>query len=384
MYVPAQTVMELLQVSRRQLLRWHQDGVLLRHGSGLGSYSDRELDVFLATHARNFAETPRLRDLLGKRVVFVQPKVAGARMDIGQSYLRYLQKLYLPHIRFPGDGAPARFSLQGVLEILVLMKESVSADLLARACGNSVRSQVVRAIKAGVLQRVPSPEHDRTTPYVSRASAQLFLRRRLPAWVEPLSWLTAAAQSDFRLVPQREAAIMLGVAEYDATRVIHARHGLYVAAEDGKNVMVWRGWIEKQLAVERPLQVSDLSRIFDVTEQTIGKWRVLGLLVCPIEDHPHPREAPYLLRSCWIAYVRMHCSPGYERAAWHFVEWRMMQEQPPRLLNLDEVARRLGRTKQMVLAWAHSGVILGVELPSRDWCFEESHVNRYAGRLRQR
>lgn len=369
-----------LGVTRRPLYQWNQDGLLRWREYGV--YESDDVDAFLMAHAYNFPYMPSVAHFRSNELELVDLQVVQEQLSVSRMYARFLAQRHLAHIQFPGVSGHFRVNRQDLMALSCQMRNSVSVEWLAAAVGLT-RQTIVRAVAAGELVRVPGPESDRKKTHVSGATATRYLRWRLPTWVSVEDWASECSRPDFALVDASTAAVMLGISEHNAPAELNARRARYTATTLGLYMQVSLAWITEQLQIEPSYRAADVARLFDVTEETVKNWRRKGLITCSIKGHPHPREARYLMRPCWIAYFRANCSPGYKGVAWHFVEWRVAHASPPPLLTLEEVSRRLGRTEQTVLRWTRKGRLQGVLLPTSGWVFDSNGIAKVMRALRR-
>lgn len=382
--VPAQAVLAYLRIPQVFLDRWSKDGSLPQVLPGY--YDSDRLDVFLQTHACHLGRqsSPYSIQLGTGELQLLTAAEVQQRMGIDRPYLRFLTRHFLPHFKLPGGKSGyLRYSAAGVDSVMHDIQYRISAKDAYIAIGLATHQQVFRLVKAGKLRQVPPPERERRATYVYFPDFVKLLRERLPEWVETNQWLWDCSILDDPFVGLKQAAEMLGVAEYTITAHLEAQRARFIRGSDGKNIHVSYMWVQEQLVEEHVLGVTDVARLFECHVATVEGWHRSGLIECPIERHPHPNDAPYLLRPCWIEYVRRHCSPGYERTAKHFVEWRLGHSEPPRLLNNKQVSARIKRDPGTVRRWAEKGRLQGVRTPGGLWVFDSQNLTKTARILRR-
>lgn len=374
MIILARDVESWLRVTRRPLYQWHTDGSLPRQDSH--TYDSVAFDRFLAACAVNYKEPPTAEDFVGGRLQLLTPEEAQDLLGVDTSYFRFLSRLWLPHLKFPGVGGRARYGLWELQAVRAAMTQSVHATEAGYYLGHTTQRSVVRAVAAGEIIGAPPAPANRKAVHVYWPSFVAYLQERLPDWVTVEQWVEDCRQSG--VIAGSDAAEMLALDPRSILHDLEARQGRYVHSyvTAVPIPMVSLQWVAEQLQSEPVFHIGDVARMFGVSLAQVAAWRADGLIRCPIDAHPHPPEVPFLQRPCWLAYFRRNCSSGYERAAMYFVDWRRTQEQPPSLLTASDVAAVLGRDTRRIIQWAQKGKINGIQSPDGTWLFDHRQVRR--------
>ena len=165
----------------------------------------------------------------------------------------------------------------------------------------------------------------------------------------------------------------------DTFRELERRRAYFIyrmSGSVGYTAMVSPLWIAAQLAEDRPLTIRQLGNIFGLDDSTAQWWLRKGQIVCCISGHAHTHEDRYLWYSCWLAYLREHCSPTLRQAMPQFLNHQVFAAEPYRLLGVREAAASLGCDEWRFRVLVHKGLVPCIVAPSGKFRFRPRWVQR--------
>lgn len=366
-----------LQLNVKTLTAWNKNGFLPYDADGL--YSVDKINAFLAAVGRYFDPPLTWEQLASGEVVLLSPTEASKRFQVSSERLLHLAERHsVPYLLFPNERRYHVAALTWAVGTLTYAGATVDLAFAMRATGyekiewfkNELAPAILRVSRRLVVMEEPFHE---------------YLRARLPPWISVEDWLDDVDYMEGPLKSGKATAIMLGVSTYGIVRELEQRRALFLTRyrSDGwVSVFVSPIWIHAQLEQDQPLAVTDLAQLFTVHPASVQRWIRSGLVYCLIAEHTHTEHDLPLWRSCWIAYLRSHCTPELQSRMLRFGIWRLTAENPAPLLTSAELMRHFGCSSPTLNNWVQQGKLNAIYTPggelrcARAWVkeFERRHA----------
>lgn len=372
-----------LKVSERTVFYWQKD----EHFSGSrGVFDLSEVNAFLARCTHNAdSSPPTFDDLRSKRCVLATNEEAIEAFATDRHHLRaFSKRASIVYLQFPGRAGILRYSVQSLNAAVAALEPSVSAHFVLHATGYSAISELKRTPGLKAVYNPWATTSDRV--HMGEAGFREHLRGHLPSNVTVDDWIEDRRATNEPLKSAQEAIEVLGLPDRGDVRnnQLLRRLGAHYITNCRNSMLISPLWLRAKFEQEQPFHPDALAKLFDVNKSTVMRWSAEGLLVCSIATHNHDGSDAFLKRSCWLRYLRTHCSDGLQRAMWQFLANRTAVGNPQPLLCTADLVRFSGRGKKGLTAWAKRGGLEGIYLPNGTFRTTEAWARRSGLRLKRR
>lgn len=309
---------------------------------------------------------------------------AGVALGIPRRKLREeLDRRGAYYVMRPQDSRAAVRVLPSWVRAEVEHSEPLEAHEVARLFDVGVSTPRTWEFRGHIVCPIPGHVHAEGARYLYRscwvailqAGCSANLRRTMSHFVAS----RLATANPKPLLSLSQAAAYAGVSPATLVHWMRRRAVPYISSPTGAPLFL-EAWVRRFRDSPkyhyRPLTAQEVGRLFDVDSGSVTDWQRAGRIRCSVQGHVHDTGDRFLWRSCWIAYLKSHCTQGIQGEMEYFFESRLATNDPPPLLSLRAFAARVGREQRWLSRRIDEGRIEGVWLPNGRICFTEDWITR--------
>ena len=382
--VQAGTFANLVGLDRKTLRRWHTDGRLrydiTRRGSDHADdmYYESTLDRFLAACRYNSTRKIRYDDLVTHRVILVSRERA---MELtGLSYAALRARLDMGQLRgviIRRDWHVTQESLNYYLQV-TQYTPAMTAHIIGLSLSRNPTSKesFYRLLRADELVRHYFSLGNAI--YITEQSIDAYLSDHLSLGTTPSEWREERLQDSRPLLTTQQITHQLNRgSKYYVGRKLERERLAHVWLPQ-KTVRLYSPTaFDTFMDMERRPTDAEIALWFGVHPTEVTRWRMSGLVRCPLSQHEHKLFEP-LYEACWREIMEGQLTPG--TGAHHWITARKLSPKP--LFGRMLAAAELGISPDEVVAHAEAGRLRGIRTLTGDWRFTQRAVGKFRHALK--
>jgi hypothetical protein len=326
-YISSRDLSKLFGLSPRVISRWPLASRPQEVMRGQHRYEDVNSWLAKPGRAHGFGKPPVIEDIIEGRITFMLSEHAaqliGPALGFANPFAYTTRRIHRGSL----EALRLRSTTWVVTEESVrrLIRSRLEAEdftlvQVGKIFGINPNSTLYRLAQKGVFKIVQSPDNANRA-CVTRASVVALLRTLLEAAdapTTPQDWIEDRLDPGGELLQVPQVATMLGLIDQDVKSLL-GRRLQYITSPEAKKYYITKESVRAYLSQQGSLSTAEKARVFNVTEQRMRAWMVVGRLSCPM----HPRVKPeHMHRGCLVAFIEQNCQPrGTTAARW--VRWAL-------------------------------------------------------------